>query len=180
VAVFSELSVFGSSNYLGFCREQLSEHERRSLICQQARMAAQDVQESLNMLRNETEMPITRRSLDPVNLAIIGENFSSDAALVRGDAVPKVGIGLHYGDCTYGNIGAPLRLDFTVIGPAVNLASRVEGLCSELGADVLATAEFVKYDCDKTEGSKILWKNRGSHATKGFDDPVTVFELDLL
>ena len=39
--------------------------------------------------------------------------------------VLKAGIALHVGDVMYGNIGAPDRLDFTVIGPAVNLVSRI-------------------------------------------------------
>jgi len=47
------------------------------------------------------------------------------------------GVGLHLGPVVYGNIGAPDRLDFTAIGPAVNVASRIEGLCRELGCPVL-------------------------------------------
>ena len=43
----------------------------------------------------------------------------------------------------YGNIGGENRLDFTVIGPAVNLAARIEGLCRDLGRPVLLSAGFV-------------------------------------
>lgn len=52
------------------------------------------------------------------------------------------GIALHIGDVQYGNIGANRRLDFTVIGPAVNKASRVEGLCKVTGRDLLMSSDF--------------------------------------
>jgi adenylate cyclase len=55
----------------------------------------------------------------------------------------KMGIALHIGEVLYGNIGGRSRLDFTVIGPAVNEASRVEGLCKSLGMPLLATSAFV-------------------------------------
>lgn len=42
----------------------------------------------------------------------------------------------------YGNIGAPTRLDFTVIGPAVNMVSRIAGLCGQLNRPVLASSAF--------------------------------------
>ena len=54
------------------------------------------------------------------------------------------GIALHRGDLTYGNIGAAERLDFTVIGPAVNEASRIEGMCKELDRSVLLSARFAE------------------------------------
>lgn len=52
------------------------------------------------------------------------------------------GIGLHIGWLTYGNIGTPRRLDFTVIGSAVNEASRIEGLCRTLGHSVITSQSF--------------------------------------
>lgn len=55
---------------------------------------------------------------------------------------PALGIGLHVGDALYGNIGAPDRLDFTVIGPAVNLVTRIEGQCAPLGEPLLLSADF--------------------------------------
>jgi adenylate cyclase len=55
----------------------------------------------------------------------------------------KMGIALHVGEVLYGNIGGRSRLDFTVIGPAVNEASRVEALCKELGTPLLVTGAFV-------------------------------------
>ena len=52
------------------------------------------------------------------------------------------GIGLHIGPVQYGNIGTNERLDFTVIGSAVNTASRLEGVCGKLGVRVIASAEL--------------------------------------
>ncbi|WP_416899341.1 MAG: adenylate/guanylate cyclase domain-containing protein [Minwuia sp.] len=54
----------------------------------------------------------------------------------------EIGIGLHVGEVWYGNIGAAERLDFTVIGPAVNRAARLEKLAGELGETVLVSADF--------------------------------------
>jgi adenylate cyclase len=52
------------------------------------------------------------------------------------------GIGVHVGDVMYGNIGSRTQLDFTVIGPAVNMASRLETLTKQLGRTVLLSRDF--------------------------------------
>jgi adenylate cyclase len=54
----------------------------------------------------------------------------------------RYGIGLHVGDVTYGNIGIPQRLQFTVIGSAANEASRIEGMTKELRVPVVASSQF--------------------------------------
>jgi len=54
----------------------------------------------------------------------------------------RFGLALHVGEVLYGNIGGAERLDFTVIGQAVNLAFRIEGLTKELGRDVLLSREM--------------------------------------
>ncbi|MGH6962118.1 MAG: adenylate/guanylate cyclase domain-containing protein [Dongiaceae bacterium] len=90
----------------------------------------------------------------------------------RGDgkAPLTVGIALHSGPVMYGNIGAPDRLDFTVIGPAVNLVTRLERLCSELGQSLLASARFASY-C----GSKLI--SLGRHPLRGIAAEEELFAL---
>jgi adenylate cyclase len=56
----------------------------------------------------------------------------------------EAGVALHYGDVVYGNIGSEARLDFTVIGRAVNEATRIEALCRTLDRPLLISAEFAK------------------------------------
>jgi adenylate cyclase len=82
--------------------------------------------------------------------------------------VSGVGIGLHYGDVMYGNIGAPGRLDFTVIGPAVNLAARIESLCGSLQRDILMSEGFAGYIDAPLESC-------GEHRVKGVGHPVQIF-----
>ena len=55
------------------------------------------------------------------------------------------GVGMHIGNLMYGNIGTLGRLDFTVIGSAVNEASRIESMCKTLGQTILFSAEFARH-----------------------------------
>ncbi|HYC03438.1 MAG TPA: adenylate/guanylate cyclase domain-containing protein [Azospirillaceae bacterium] len=87
-----------------------------------------------------------------------------------GQPILKAGIALHLGDVMYGNIGAPDRLDFTVIGPAVNLVSRIEGLCKRLDREVLASSAFAA-QC----GGDMV--SLGFQPVKGMAQPVEVFGL---
>ncbi len=82
----------------------------------------------------------------------------------------RFGLALHVGDVLYGNIGGGNRLDFTCIGPAVNLAARLEKLAGGLGRTILASEDFAKYCAD---GLQPL----GKFAIAGFAAERTVFGL---
>src|SRR5262249_34992066 len=62
------------------------------------------------------------------------------------EGAPRIacGMALHIGEVLYGNVGGTFRLDFTVIGPAVNLASRLEGLTRTNGRPLLLSAAFAR------------------------------------
>jgi adenylate cyclase len=80
------------------------------------------------------------------------------------------GVGLHLGPVVYGNIGAPDRLDFTAIGPAVNVGSRIEGLCKELGCPVLIS-QAVAMHCT------IPLAKVGSYPLRGSASPAVLYTL---
>lgn len=84
----------------------------------------------------------------------------------------RFGVGLNAGTVVYGNVGAPDRLDFTVIGPAVNRAARLESLTKELGVPLLMTGTFASAIGRPT-------RSLGLQPMRGLEAPVEVFALAL-
>ena len=80
------------------------------------------------------------------------------------------GIGVHVGDVMYGNIGSRKRLDFTAIGPAVNVASRLEELTKVVKRPVLLSSDFVEI-----LGTSRALVDLGSHSLRGLEAPVAVY-----
>ncbi len=78
------------------------------------------------------------------------------------------GVVLHLGEVVYGNIGAPDRLDFTVIGPAVNQAARIESDCRHLGQPLLMSSAFAK-------AVPTTLASMGEHILRGSNDPQELF-----
>jgi adenylate cyclase len=86
------------------------------------------------------------------------------------EAPIRFGLALHVGEVMYGNIGGGNRLDFTCIGPAVNLAARLEKVAAKLGEAIVASAEFAARFPDE-------FRELGAHAVAGFAASQTVYGL---
>jgi len=73
----------------------------------------------------------------------LSRTAARNAARTRAFQPPiNFGVALHLGEVSYGNIGSPDRLDFTVIGPAVNHAERIESQCRRMDRQLLTSATF--------------------------------------
>jgi len=97
--------------------------------------------------------------------ALVEENQRRDQV-----GLPRIdyGLALHVGDVIYGNIGSDTRLDFTVIGPAVNLTARIESMCRQLGRQLLLSSDFVS-------AAKIPATSLGAFSLKGVGSDQEIF-----
>jgi adenylate cyclase len=86
---------------------------------------------------------------------------------------PGLDIALHVGTVQYGNVGTDARLDFTVIGPAVNEAARIEVLCKELGQPLLVSEAFA----EAATASRAHLVSLGRHRLRGVRDETELFGL---
>lgn len=94
----------------------------------------------------------------------------NEVRAATGRPLIRIGIGLHIGEVFYGNVGATDRLDFTAIGPAVNLVCRLEGLTKRLSRPLLLSQEFAAF-CDRPLFSL------GFQPVKGLGEPAEIFAL---
>jgi adenylate cyclase len=115
------------------------------------------------------------RALDAALEAMRNIHALNAARAARGAPVAAVDLALHLGDVLYGNVGATDRLDFTVIGPAINEVARIEALCEPLGRPVLVSAEFVAAASQRSERLESL----GRHTLRGVRREKEIFALDL-
>ncbi len=120
----------------------IDEQVSRQSACKAAIDAARDAQQSL-----ATHNHMRRRN---------GENEI------------HFGVGLNVGEVIYGNVGAPDRLDFTVMGPAVNRTARLESLTKTLGKNILVSKEF-------SDQVDYAMQSMGKHPMKGIAEPQAVF-----
>jgi adenylate cyclase len=114
--------------------------------------------------------PACESALRAVSAARVGMAHLDEARQRQGLAPLPFGAALHLGEILWGNIGAADRLDFTAIGPAVNLVSRLEGLCRPLDKTVLVSGAFAA----ETATPLIPL---GEHALRGIAAPCAVFAV---
>ncbi len=114
-----------------------------------------------------------RRALDAAAEATQGLAVLNTTRVAAGLPVVIVDLALHVGEVLYGNVGAADRLDFTVIGPAVNEVARIEALCEPLGRPVLISAEFAAAVDDADHRLMSL----GSYNLRGIREPKEIFAL---
>jgi adenylate cyclase len=92
----------------------------------------------------------------------------------RKEPCTGVYVGLHLGTVFYGNIGSRNRLDFTVVGPAVNEVSRICTICKTTNRDALISADFVKA-CEAGGRSKLV--ALGEFSLRGVSEPMELYTV---
>jgi adenylate cyclase len=99
------------------------------------------------------------------------DRLNADRARM-GKPIATVDLALHVGEVLYGNVGAVDRLDFTVIGPAVNEVARIETLCEPLNRKVLVSAALATVIRDRTRLEPL-----GAHVLRGVRETKEIFAL---
>jgi adenylate cyclase len=116
-----------------------------------------------------------RRALDAAAEAMRTIDALNAARAASGKPVAAVDLALHLGEVLYGNVGAADRIDFTIIGPAVNEVARIEALCETLDRKVLVSASLAA----AAEGCAARLEPLGRHALRGVRDAREIYALAL-
>ena len=122
----------------------------------------------------ETQTETCRSAIDAAKEAMYALDRLNHARAEESKPVAQIDLALHIGEVLYGNVGAADRLDFTVIGPAVNEAARIETLCEPLGRKVLVSAEFAA-----AAGTCNGLQPLGHHRLRGVREPRAIYGLDI-
>ena len=110
-------------------------------------------------------------ALDAALEALDAVKACSEERLAEGKRNLRCGIALDRGEVMYGNVGTPSRLDFTVIGPAVNLAARLEDLTHDLDPPLVVSSAVAS-------STLLPMRSLGHHKFKGIEAPQEAFTLD--
>mgnify|MGYP000863919406 CR=1 FL=1 len=94
----------------------------------------------------------------------------------QGEPLASIYLGLHIGDVFYGNIGSKERLDFTVVGPAVNETHRISSMCTSVDRSLLVSSDFLNGlpEAERTEFASV-----GRFALRGVGRAQQLFTLDV-
>ena len=120
-------------------------------------------------------------------MLLIGVGFALSAALAANERIAELNVrraaeslptthmylGLHIGEVFFGNIGSANRLDFTVVGPAVNETSRIAAMCRSVERNILMSAAFA----GKLEDNRRV-VSVGRYALRGVGRAQELFTLD--
>jgi adenylate cyclase len=125
-------------------------------------------------LDDHAAAPACDRALDAAAEALRCVRELNAERAAAGKPVMDLDLALHLGDVFYGNVGSADRLDFTVIGPAVNEASRIEALCSQHDRNLLISETFARAATRSTERLVSI----GRYALRGVRGAQTIYTLD--
>jgi adenylate cyclase len=114
-------------------------------------------------------------ALDAAEQAMEAVKDLSARRHAKGKAATEMYLGLHFGPAFYGNIGSKSRLDFTVVGPAVNEVSRIAAMCRSVDQPLLMSSEFVK----SMSGARERLASVGRFALRGVGGSQELYTLDL-
>jgi adenylate cyclase len=115
-----------------------------------------------------------RQALDAAHDALRRVAALNRRRATDGLPVTRFYLGLHVGDVFYGNVGSFDRLDFTVVGPAVNETSRIAAMCRSLDQDVLLSSAFAV----AAGPSRQRLVSVGRYALRGVARPQELYTLD--
>ena len=115
-----------------------------------------------------------RQALDAAADAIRRVGDLNQRRAADGQPVTHFYLGLHVGEVFYGNIGSYDRLDFTVVGPAVNETSRIAAMCRSLDQDVLLSSAFA----EAAGPSRRRLVSVGRYALRGVQRPQELYTLE--
>jgi adenylate cyclase len=121
-----------------------------------------------------TREQVCRQALDAAVESMGAVDRLNMTRCEAGKPAASVDLALHLGEVLYGNVGAVDRLDFTVIGPAVNEAARIEALCEPLGRRVLISAELAT-----AVGDSCCLIPLGQHKLRGVREAREIYGLAL-
>jgi len=120
----------------------------------------------------EAAAQAARHALGAAVEALAAVRRLGDELALAGEPEPQIVVALHVGTVIYGNIGAADRLDFTVIGPAVNLVSRVEAIAKNLNLPIVVTDDFAR-----AYGQPL--RSLGLHRLRGLATPHELFSPEI-